>query len=64
MDEFDLIDMSRYTDPIAIVIKFRRGLDPLIQNKIAESSTERPDKHASGGGTDGQCHEQAERSVR
>src|SRR5207249_2972453 len=28
-----------------------------------QSSTERPGKHASGGGTDGQCREQAERSV-
>jgi hypothetical protein len=38
----DLVDMSGYTDPIAIVLKFRRGLNPTMQDKIAESGTDRP----------------------
>jgi hypothetical protein len=43
IDEFrDLVDMSRYTDPIAIVLKFRRGLNAMTQDKIAESGTDRP----------------------
>jgi hypothetical protein len=49
-DEFeDLIDLSGYTDALAIVIKFHRGLDPAIQDKIAESGADRPkDDHLSG----------------
>jgi hypothetical protein len=43
IDEFkDLVDMSGYTDPIAIVLKFRRGLNATMQDKIAESGTDRP----------------------
>jgi hypothetical protein len=43
IDKFrDLIDMSGYTDPIAIVLKFRRGLNLTTQDKIAESGTDRP----------------------
>jgi hypothetical protein len=43
IDEFkDLIDLSGYTDPIAIVLKFHRGLNPTIQDRIAESGTDRP----------------------
>jgi hypothetical protein len=38
----DLVDMSGYTDPIAIVLKFRRGLNLTMQDKIAESGTDRP----------------------
>jgi hypothetical protein len=38
----DLIDLSGYTDPIAIVLKFRRGLNPMTQDQIAESGTDRP----------------------
>jgi hypothetical protein len=35
IDEFkDLIDMSGYTDPIAIVFKFRRGLNATTQDKL------------------------------
>jgi hypothetical protein len=34
--------MSGYTDPIAIVLKFRRGLNPTMQDKIAELGTDRP----------------------
>jgi hypothetical protein len=30
------------TDPIAIVLKFRRGLNATMQDKIAESGTDRP----------------------
>jgi hypothetical protein len=42
IDEFkDLIDLSGYTDPIAIVLKFRRGLDQMTQDRIAESGTDR-----------------------
>jgi hypothetical protein len=43
IDEFkDLIDLSGYTDPIAIVLKFRRGLNPTTQDRIAESGMDRP----------------------
>jgi hypothetical protein len=43
IDEFrDLVDMSGYTVPIAIVLKFRRGLNVTTQDKIAESGTDRP----------------------
>jgi hypothetical protein len=43
IDEFrDLVDMSGYTDPIAIVLKFCRGLNATMQDKIAESGTDRP----------------------
>jgi len=50
VDEFrDLIDQSGYTDPTAIVLKFRRGLNQATQDKIAESGTDRPlDKDLSG----------------
>jgi hypothetical protein len=38
IDEFkDLINLSGYTDPIAIVLKFRRGLNLTTQDRIAES---------------------------
>jgi hypothetical protein len=43
IDEFkDLVDLSGYTDPIAIVLKFHRGLNPTTQDRIAESGTDRP----------------------
>jgi hypothetical protein len=43
IDEFkDLVDLSGYTDPIAIVLKFRRGLNLTTQDRIAESGTDRP----------------------
>jgi hypothetical protein len=43
IDEFkDPVDMSSYTDPIAIVLKFCRGLNATTQDKIAESGTDRP----------------------
>jgi hypothetical protein len=38
----DLIDLSGYTDPIAIVLKFRRGLNSMTQDRIAESGMDRP----------------------
>jgi hypothetical protein len=42
IDEFkDLVDLSGYTDPIAIVLKFCRGLNPMTQDRIAESGTDR-----------------------
>ena len=44
IDEFeDLIEVSGYTDPITIVLKFHRGLNPSIQNRIAESGTDHLD---------------------
>jgi hypothetical protein len=43
IDEFkDLVDLSGYTDPIAIVLKFCQGLSPTTQDRIAESGTDRP----------------------
>jgi hypothetical protein len=43
IDEFkDLVDLSRYTDPIAIILKFRCSLNPTTQDRIAESGTDRP----------------------
>jgi hypothetical protein len=43
IDKFrDLVNMSSYTDPIAIVLKFHRGLNATMQDKIAESGTDRP----------------------
>jgi hypothetical protein len=43
VDEFEeLVDLSEYNDDLAIVMKFRRGLDSEIQNKIAESRVDRP----------------------
>jgi hypothetical protein len=42
IDEFkDLINLSGYTDPIAIVLKFRQGLSLMTQDRIAESGTDR-----------------------
>jgi hypothetical protein len=42
-DEFrELVALSGYTDPIAVVLKFRRGLQPSTQDKIVESGTDRP----------------------
>jgi hypothetical protein len=43
IDEFkDLVDLFGYTDPIAIVLKFRRGLNLMTQDRIAESGMDRP----------------------
>jgi hypothetical protein len=43
IDEFEeLIDMSQYKDGLAIVLKFHRGLNVTIQDKIAELRTNRP----------------------
>src|SRR3979490_1112976 len=36
------IDLSGYSDPLAIIIKFRRGLNASTQDRIAESGTDRP----------------------
>jgi hypothetical protein len=38
----DLVDLSGYTDLIAIVLKFCRGLNLMTQDRIAESGTDRP----------------------
>jgi|HubBroStandDraft_3_1064219.scaffolds.fasta_scaffold10482_2 hypothetical protein len=47
VDEFeDLIDLSGYSDDLAIVLKFRRGLNPVLQDKIAESGRDRPPDNA------------------
>jgi hypothetical protein len=50
IDEFkDLVDLSGYTDPIAIVLKFRHGLNLTTQDRIAESGMDRPkDKDFNG----------------
>jgi hypothetical protein len=37
----DLVYLSGYTDPIAIVLKFHRGLNSTTQDRIAESGTDR-----------------------
>jgi hypothetical protein len=43
IDKFkDLVDLSRYTDPIAIVLKFCCGLNSATQDRIAESGMDRP----------------------
>jgi Retrotransposon gag protein/Zinc knuckle len=43
VDEFqDLIADSGYTDPKTIVVKFRRGLNPQIQNAVATMASGRP----------------------
>jgi hypothetical protein len=42
IDEFkDLVNLSGYTDPIAIVLKFCQGLSPTTQDRIAESGMDR-----------------------
>jgi hypothetical protein len=42
INEFkDLINLSRYTDSIAIVLKFHHGLNLTTQDRIAESGTDR-----------------------
>jgi hypothetical protein len=42
IDEFkDLVNLSGYTDPIAIMLKFRCSLNPTTQNRIAESGMDR-----------------------
>jgi hypothetical protein len=38
----DLVNLSGYMDPIAIVLKFCCGLNPTTQDRIAESGTDRP----------------------
>jgi hypothetical protein len=45
----DLIDMSVYIDSITIVLKFCRGLNMTIQDKIAESGTDRPEDNNHNG---------------
>ena len=43
IDEFqDLVSESGYSDPKTIVVKFRRGLNPQIQNAVATMSSRRP----------------------
>jgi hypothetical protein len=43
IDEFkDLVDLSGYTDPITIILKFHHGLNPTTQDRITESGTDRP----------------------
>jgi hypothetical protein len=42
IEEFkDLINLSGYTDPIVIVLKFRRGLNSTTQDRITESGMDR-----------------------
>ena len=43
MDEFlELVSEAGYTDPRTVVVKFRKGLDPQIQNSIATMPYGRP----------------------
>jgi hypothetical protein len=43
IDEFkDLVDLSGYTNPIATVLKFCRGLNLTTQDRIAKSGMDRP----------------------
>jgi hypothetical protein len=43
IDEFkDLVDLSGYTNPIAIVLKFHQGLISMTQDRIAKSGIDRP----------------------
>jgi hypothetical protein len=43
IDEFkDLINLSRYTDPITIMLKFHQGLNPMTQDRIGKSGMDRP----------------------
>jgi hypothetical protein len=43
IDEFkNLIYLSSYTNPITIVLKFRRGLNSMTQDRITESGIHRP----------------------
>jgi hypothetical protein len=37
----DLVDLSGYTNPISIVLKFRQGLNSMTQDKITESGMDR-----------------------
>jgi hypothetical protein len=42
IDEFkDLVNLSSYTNPIATMLKFHRGLNSMTQDRIAESGTDR-----------------------
>ena len=46
-DKFlDLITESRYMDPKTLVVKFRKGLDPQIQNAVATMTNRRPSNTA------------------
>ena len=38
----DLIMESRYTDPKTLVVKFRKGLDPQIQNAVTTMANRHP----------------------
>jgi hypothetical protein len=43
INEFkELVNLSGYMDPIAIILKFHRRLDSVTQDSIAESGTDRP----------------------
>jgi len=43
VDKFeDLINLSGYSDDLTIVLKFQHSLNPVLQDKIAESGRDRP----------------------
>jgi hypothetical protein len=43
IDEFqDLVVESGYTDPMTVVVKFRRGLNPQVQTAVATMGLDRP----------------------
>ena len=44
IDRFqELIDVAEYSDDKTVIVKFRKGLDPGIQNKVAEKGDLAPD---------------------
>jgi hypothetical protein len=50
VDEFqDLIELSGYTDKLNTIVKFRHGLQPAIQDKIAEMGKDRPNDDDADG---------------
>jgi hypothetical protein len=57
IDEFkDLVNLSGYTDPIAIILKFHHGLNPTTQDRIVESGTDRPQDRDFDGWFKVACH--------
>jgi hypothetical protein len=44
IDKFkDLVDLSGYTDPITIVLKFHQNLNSTTQDRTAKFGTDRPE---------------------
>ena len=44
IDQFlKLVDLTEYSDDKAIVMKFRKGLDPIVQNTVVTLGENAPD---------------------